>query len=506
MQEIEKGFPFSLIYQKGDMRVNSSEKPTMQIKYAAGCLRRFSAEQKDNNSFETQRTKIEDLARKEGYVILDEYIFEDDGVSAYKKNASQRKGLMQLRKLVLEKPIEAVIFYDYSRMDRKAYSFVLEFYEVVKEAKPYLKFYNAEQGKEWTANDLEVKIHFLLARVESDVKSRYATTAHCTSLKPEKRQRPGSRRPYGYDFLDKQLIPNEEAAVVLFIFHLASWGYSMKAIATILNDSSIPSPKGKVWRTATIEHILKNKAYAGHLVWDIKSYDKSSYFYENNHEPIVPKYLLAIIESANQLKERYGKLDTPFYLSDLLHCRVCREILTHRNASTKQYRYLKYQCKHCKYEFDANVLHESIIEKIQLDTSKSFIHMEKPIKQELNNIASSLKKELKKLKEKEQVLKFNEQKFSSLSDKTLMYSIKHAQKQLKSQFAIIEEEADRIATIIEPNGFISFMTRFQELSLFDLRQNELRMIFLQMIYKVDINQEGKYVIHYQNNPLQFLRF
>ena len=82
MQEIEKGVPFSLIYQKGDMRVNSSEKPTMQIKYAAGCLRRSSAEQKDNNSFETQRTKIEDLARKEGYVILDEYIFEDDGVSA----------------------------------------------------------------------------------------------------------------------------------------------------------------------------------------------------------------------------------------------------------------------------------------------------------------------------------------------------------------------------------------------------------------------------------------
>jgi DNA invertase Pin-like site-specific DNA recombinase len=79
----------------------------------------------------------------------------------------------------------------------------------------------------------------------------------------------GSIPPYGYRkaVIDgrKTLVPDEaERAVVREIFRLyTAHKLGDKAIASVLNERRIPSPKGGVWGVTTIQRILQNEAYTG---------------------------------------------------------------------------------------------------------------------------------------------------------------------------------------------------------------------------------------------------
>jgi DNA invertase Pin-like site-specific DNA recombinase len=95
----------------------------------------------------------------------------------------------------------------------------------------------------------------------------------------------GFNIPYGYNYVNKQLILNEkEAFVVKNIFNLYSEGLSMKKIADHLNEKRIPTKKKKKWRSQTISKILKNPLYCGIHHWE-------KYEHENVHPPIVDEKL-----------------------------------------------------------------------------------------------------------------------------------------------------------------------------------------------------------------------
>jgi site-specific DNA recombinase len=78
----------------------------------------------------------------------------------------------------------------------------------------------------------------------------------------------GFNIPYGYDYIDKQLVVNKkEANVVTTIFDLYLDGSSMKKIADFLNEKNIPTKKKKTWGSQTVSKILKNPLYCGTFHW-----------------------------------------------------------------------------------------------------------------------------------------------------------------------------------------------------------------------------------------------
>ena len=58
-----------------------------------------------------------------------------------------------------------------------------------------------------------------------------------------------------------------ESEYVKDIFNYYKYGCSLYGIARKLEERGIPSPSGKkVWRTKTIENILKNEKYTGNVI------------------------------------------------------------------------------------------------------------------------------------------------------------------------------------------------------------------------------------------------
>jgi site-specific DNA recombinase len=71
-------------------------------------------------------------------------------------------------------------------------------------------------------------------------------------------------------------IVETEAATIRRMFELYSKGQSLKRIASQLNNEGVKSPqpqKGRVsqsWCVSSVRHILKNRRYAGEIIWNTK--------------------------------------------------------------------------------------------------------------------------------------------------------------------------------------------------------------------------------------------
>jgi site-specific DNA recombinase len=220
---------------------------------AFGYIRRSSYKQQENNSVEIQKAHILEYASRKGLSVPEDFIIIEDVTSAYNKRANQRKELMRLKEMMVETKIPTVIFYEESRMDRTAYTFVLDFYRPLKEIIPDILVYTTNSEIPFNPDNEQNKIALLLYRQESEIKSSRAVGNLIAHLEAEEKSRPGSKVPFGYKQVKKMLIPNEDAEIVTFIYYLHSWGVSMGRIASILNEAEIPSPSGKEWRPSTIE-------------------------------------------------------------------------------------------------------------------------------------------------------------------------------------------------------------------------------------------------------------
>jgi len=108
----------------------------------------------------------------------------------------------------------------------------------------------------------------------------------------------GFNIPYGYDYVDGELVINEnEAKFVKEIYSWYSRGKSLGKIVKMLNSSKIPTKKGGLWAKKTISTILKNPTYCGYLHWE-------DFLNKSNHEKIIDE--TEFNEIQNQIAKRGG--------------------------------------------------------------------------------------------------------------------------------------------------------------------------------------------------------
>ena len=93
------------------------------MKIAAIYARVSGDRQREENTIASQTAALVEFARKEGYDVPREWIFEDDGVTG---DNLVRPGLERLRDLAAEGQLEAVLVYSPDRLSRKyAYQVLL---------------------------------------------------------------------------------------------------------------------------------------------------------------------------------------------------------------------------------------------------------------------------------------------------------------------------------------------------------------------------------------------
>ncbi|WP_428910695.1 recombinase family protein [Niallia sp. Krafla_26] len=478
----------------------------MELSFAY--IRRSSYKQQENNSVEIQKQHIQEFAKRNNLFVPNELIYIEDVTSAYSKRAAQRKQLMRLGEKMVEMNIPTVIFHDISRMDRTGYSFTIDFYRPMLEKLPELKIYTTDSNKPLDPEDTSIKMNFLLFQHESEVKSERAVGNLTADLENEATFRPGSRTPYGYNQVKKQLEPNENADIVSFIFFLSSWGKSLHKIASILNEARILSPKGGIWRSSTVENILKNPVYTGKLIWDVpkrKDDGQKQFIFDKSHQPIISKFHLQLIKQNNSLQKSFGRIDTPFLFLNKVKCRHCNQLLSTHNGSTKRngvnYYYHYYVCKDCGYKVDIQEVHNRFIPEIlnrvkELISTKQITSKTLAFIHEMNiEVEQSIEIKNKLLQELEEKLKIAR----DLEDRELELKIIEFIQQHKDsikEYTICKESLKTTYQLVETDKFFS---RFNEILDHQLGLDEKRLIILYFVDCLVLCTDQEPQLHLKSN-------
>ncbi|MGG0789873.1 recombinase family protein [Peribacillus simplex] len=477
------------------------------MRLAFGYIRRSSYKQQNNNSVEIQKQHILEFAKRNKLNVPDEFIFIEDVTSAFSKRANQRKELMRLGQKMLEMQVPILIFYDISRMDRTGYSFTIDFYRPMLEKLPNLEVYTTESNKPINPEDMNMKISFLLQQYESVLKSERAIGSLTTDLEQETKIRPGSRTPYGYNQINKQLTPNENAEIVSFIFFLYSWGQSLKKIAFLLNEANIPSPKGKEWRSSTIENILKNPVYTGDLNWNVHKGEKGpkTFLFKETHDPIINEFQLLFHKQNKHLLESFGRFDTPFLFLNKIKCCNCQEILVTQNGSTKRngisYQYHYYVCKICHYKVNTEEVHEKLFpnilkrvqqlistEQTKLQTIQYLNQMTNTIEELISKVGNMIEVFTKKLT----IAKENCDRELELQIAEFLESHRHTLRQYLECLEYINESYQSVMSD-------QFFTHFSDILLYQLGDSEKRLILLYFVDYILLSPEYQTQIQFKTD-------
>jgi len=225
-----------------------------------------SQQQKEEQTIDSQVAALREYAAKEGHVIVDEWVFKDEG---YSGAVLRRPALEALRDLAAQGHLDVVLVYSADRLARK-YAYQVLLLEELRRSGVEVLFLNSSRG-ETAEDELLLQFQGMIAEYER------AQIAERTRRGKVHRARSGdvsvlSGAPYGYRYVAKSdshaayyEIIESQAHVVRDIFRLYTQeGKSIGAIARQLGDSGILTRSGKTrWERSTIWAMLRNPAYVG---------------------------------------------------------------------------------------------------------------------------------------------------------------------------------------------------------------------------------------------------
>jgi DNA invertase Pin-like site-specific DNA recombinase len=184
----------------------------MDLKVAAAYVR-VSTEDQVEYSPDSQLKLIRDYAKREGYIIPDEYIFRDEGISG--KSADKRPAFRLMIATAKEdnRPFDAIFVWKYSRFARNQEEAIMYKNLLRKkgvEVKSISEPSNDSPFSSLIERIIEWMDEYYLINLAGEVKR---------GLKEKSsRGEPTGKAPLGYTVKDKILVQNDDAETVRFIF------------------------------------------------------------------------------------------------------------------------------------------------------------------------------------------------------------------------------------------------------------------------------------------------
>ena len=163
--------------------------------------------------------------------------------------------------------------------------------------------------------------------------------------------------PFGYQIIDRKLVPDETTApVAREIFERYNAGQRIVDIVQWLNSLGMVNQKGNAWKPMNVSTHLNNRTYKG------------EYFYGQFPEPmpcaalVTPELFDSVQEKLKASPHRSRRRsDYRFILSGKLKCAYCGHSVS---GSTSRSENHYYYCRHCEKEnrqcIPADFLHEKV--------------------------------------------------------------------------------------------------------------------------------------------------
>ena len=295
---------------------------------------RVSDERQDEYSPDSQLKKIREYAAKEGYLIPDEYVFYDDGISG--KSVRRRDDFNRMIAIAKDKshPFDRIYVWKFSRFARNqeesmVYKNLLRKISVsvvsVSEPIPEGHFGTLiERIIEWMD---EFYLINLGVEVERGMTEKFS------------RGEPVVPPPFGYKMGDNIYLPDgENADIVREVFQRFADGEKMREIAVSLGQRGVRTKRGNIPENRWVEYMLRNPCYIGKLrrsTNGARAVCKRDYDNENivivdgYHEPLISMELWekvqSILDDRKKKYPKYSKREQPiqYMLKGLVRCSCC---------------------------------------------------------------------------------------------------------------------------------------------------------------------------------------
>lgn len=332
----------------------------MDIKIGAAYIRVSSDDQLEYSP-DSQLKVIRDHAIRDGYIIPDEYVFQDDGISG--KSASKRPAfrLMIATAKTDNPPFDAIFVWKYSRFARNQEEAIM--YKNLLKKRGISVRSISEPSTDSPFSSLIERIiewmdEYYLINLSSEVRRGMTEKAARGEVM--------GTAPFGYTAKDKVFVPNEHADTVRYIFSEYLSGKGDRKIAAELGEKGVRTRRGNPPDNRWVHYILTNPTYIGKIRWSTEghaNYGRTNYSEENvmvvdgKHEPIIDMETWDAVQariSSRSTEVKYKRKDSNrmYMLKGLVRCGSCGATLTFlstKSPSLQCHKYAKGQChvSHC---------------------------------------------------------------------------------------------------------------------------------------------------------------
>lgn len=346
----------------------------IELKTAAAYIR-VSTDNQTELSPDSQIKEIRKYAKQHGYIVPNEYIFRDDGISGRK--AEKRPEFIRMIATAKLKPAPfcAVLLWKFSRFARNQEESI--FYKGMLSR-------NHIEVKSISEPILDGPFGSLIERIIEWFDEFYSInlSGEVKRGMKERVERGGavSIPAFGYDIVDKKYIINPATApIVRQIFADYLNGMGALQIAHKLNDMGIRTTRGNLWENRTVDYVLRNPVYIGKIRWNPNGRTRRNYddpnimIVDGHHEPIIDvesfNKVQAVYEVNQKKHARYAHEKGKKYmymLHGLVKCSDCGASLSMsaRGQGLQCIRYTKGQCKTSHY-ISVRKLNEMVISTIE---------------------------------------------------------------------------------------------------------------------------------------------
>lgn len=346
----------------------------IELKTAAAYIR-VSTDNQTELSPDSQIKEIRKYAKQHGYIVPNEYIFRDDGISGRK--AEKRPEFIRMIATAKLKPAPfcAVLLWKFSRFARNQEESI--FYKGMLSR-------NHIEVKSISEPILDGPFGSLIERIIEWFDEFYSInlSGEVKRGMKERVERGGavSIPAFGYDIVDKKYIINPATApIVRQIYADYLNGMGALQIAHKLNDMGIRTTRGNLWENRTVDYVLRNPVYIGKIRWNPNGRTRRNYddpnimIVDGHHEPIIDvesfNKVQAVYEVNQKKHARYAHEKGKKYmymLHGLVKCSDCGASLSMsaRGQGLQCIRYTKGQCKTSHY-ISVTKLNEMVISTLE---------------------------------------------------------------------------------------------------------------------------------------------
>lgn len=450
---------------------------------------------------------------RNGYEWDENSVYTDEGITG--TVLLDRPAIQLILEKAKSKEIEMAVFKSLTRLARDLKD-ALEMREIFTAYN--VRVISIEEGYDsYTVSKNDMRFEMFSLFAEQYPRSLSISVSAALAAKVRRGEHIG-KEPFGYNRVDKKLeINEEEAKVVRQIYHwytVDKWG--MKRITNELNDLGIKPKLKDKWQITSVQRILRNSLYIGQFILNqyttvkvkgkkkqIKNPKEKWFVFDNHHPAIIEK---EVFEKANSKKFTDNKTRITAWneFRDILKCSHCGSNMVivqsyrkKQDGTRTEWKYLKcsqyrragkHGCvnhKPIRYEvfrgFILNLLKEKALH-IQVDFENNYNNKKK------QDLKTAEVKETKLQRQKKELLDLYLEKIitkQELEDKRteLEVELKRVE-QKKLQLTTNEVSQAKIRNIKEA---------FEQLERED---QDLHYALLELIDKIDINEEGEIDIWY----------